>query len=252
MRFARVIAASITSLSLCSALCGAQVLPTGEVLLEESIAFHDPEGVWGQIALDLTFEESRPDGSVRDTRVSIDIAGERFSWSTTRDGHRLAGKLDGTRCETSLDGRTELSDAEREEHRLTCERVGWMRDYYTYLWGLPMKLRDPGTRLGEEVAATDFQGQSVLELKVTYDEGVGGDTWYFSFDPDTSALVGYRFFHDEAKNDGEYVTLEDIAALGVLRLPKARAWYYNQGDGYLGTDTLVTLKRPRHDSGREP
>ncbi|MCP4203005.1 MAG: hypothetical protein GY769_13870 [bacterium] len=217
-----------------------------------SIAVHDPEGVWSSTALELTIEETRPEGPARTTEVGIDIAGERFSWSTTRDGHRLAGGLDGKSCELLLDGRTNITDGERDEHRLTCERLRWIRNYYTYLWGLPMKLRDAGTHLAEEVVATEFQGLDVLSLKVTYDEAVGGDTWYFYFDPVTSALVGYRFFHDESKNDGEHITLQDIAAVGVLRLPKRRAWYYNQGGGYLGTDTLVSLERGRDDSGREP
>jgi hypothetical protein len=230
----------------------AEELPTGKELLAESIAFHDPEGIWGKTQFELTLEETRPDGSVRETRVGIDIARSRFSWTTMRDGHQLAGSLDGSLCQLSLDGRTPLSDAEKEEHDLTCSRLEWIRNYYSYLWGLPMKLRDPGTRLAENVTITEFQGRGVLELRVTYDEDVGGDTWYFYFDPDTAALVGYRFFHDEGKNDGEYITLQEIETLGGLRLPKTRAWYYNQGGGYLGTDTLVTLGRSRDESGREP
>ena len=51
--------------------------------------------------------------------------------------------------------------------------------------------------------------------------------------------MGYRFFHDEPRNDGEYVTLEGEVAIDGLRIPKTRAWYYNRDDGYLGTDTLV-------------
>ena len=77
-------------------------------------------------------------------------------------------------------------------------------------------------------------------------------TWYFYFDQLTSALLGYRFFHDQSKNDGEYITLRDVAVLGELRLPKTRSWYTNEDDKYLGTDTLTSVERARNDSGREP
>lgn len=230
---------------------GTAELVTVRELLDAAIAFHDPESLWGTAPLDLTFEETRPDDPARTTEVAIDIAAERFSWSTTRGGHRLFGELAGTKCETRLDGGAEFSDGARQEHRLTCGQVGRRRDYYTYLWGLPMKLRDPGTRLAEEVEIAEFQGQRVLELGVTYDKDVGSDTWYFYFDPESSALRGYRFFHDEGENDGEYIVLDDLAAVGGIRLPKTRAWYTNEGDIYLGTDTLIAREQASDDSNRE-
>ena len=81
----------------------------------------------------------------------------------------------------------------------------------------------------------------VLSLRVTYDPEVGVDTWYLYFDPDTSALVGYRFYHDESANDGEYIVLEGEVSSGTLRLPKARTWYTHGDDRLLGTDTLTSL-----------
>ena len=75
-------------------------------------------------------------------------------------------------------------------------------------------------------------------LRVTYDEGVGDDTWYFYFDPRSYALVGYRFYHDPAKNDGEYIVLEGESEIGSLRLPRTRKWYTHADDRHLGTDTI--------------
>jgi uncharacterized protein DUF6503 len=68
-----------------------------------------------------------------------------------------------------------------------------------------MKLRDPGTRLDPTVKEAVFEGKAVYELRVTYDEAVGTDTWCFFLDRDTCALVGHRFHHNEAQGDGEYV-----------------------------------------------
>ena len=101
-----------------------------------------------------------------------------------------------------------------------------------------MKLRDKGTKIQEKVTTTAFQGQEVLSMKVTYDEEVGADIWYFYFHPMTYALVGYRFYHDETANDGEYIPLEGEEIINGIRFPKTRTWYVNKDDRLLGTDIL--------------
>ena len=48
----------------------------------------------------------------------------------------------------------------------------------------------------------------------------------------------YQFFHDESKNDGEYILLSEMITVNGIKIPKVRAWYYNEGDKYLATDNL--------------
>ena len=115
-----------------------------------------------------------------------------------------------------------------------------MRNYYDYLWGLPMKLRDPGTRLGA-VTRVEVDGEPRWRLRVTYDPEVGSDVWDFDFDPETYALAGYRFFHDEAAGDGEWIALDGEIEGRGLRIPQTRAWYMNVDDEFLGTDKLVGI-----------
>lgn len=213
--------------------------PTAGELLDRAIAYHDPEGRFLTRPHRLAFLETRPGGTDRRTEVLIDVAGGRFE-ITRRSEVVIAGVIGGGRCAMTLDGRSHVSEEERKEHRLSCERLELLRDYYTYLWGLPMKLRDPGTRLGE-VTETTFDDREVYGLRVTYDAEVGSDTWYFYFDRSRFALTGYRFYHDDAKNDGEYILLDGELEAAGLRLPKSRAWYTHQDDRHLGTDVLATL-----------
>jgi len=238
------VSSSLAALGLGMLLCLPSALaaevPSAEDLLAASVAHHDPDGRFLTEAWCLSLEETRPTAEDRRTELVIDVPGQRFEMDRRTEQH-TTGIIDGERCEWALEGRSDLTDAEREEHRLTCDRLRTMRDYYTYLWGLPMKLGDDGTRLGE-VAETTFMGQPVHGLRVTYDPEVGGDTWYFYFDPDSAALVGYRFYHDEAANDGEYIALDGEIEAHGMRLPARRAWY-THGDGkHLGTDSLVALE----------
>ena len=116
------------------------------------------------------------------------------------------------------------------------------RNYYTYLWGMPMKLRDPGTRIDPDVTDAWYQEQKVWSVRVTYDAEVGSDTWYFYFDQQSQALVGYRFYHDEAKRDGEYIVLKGKTEVSGMRIPSHRSWYTNAEGRHLGDDILVGLE----------
>lgn len=217
-------------------------LPSADELLERSIAYHDPDDIWASSRHHVVLQETRPGGTMRDTAVVIDNRAGYFEMTRhLEDGPTIELQIHGDEVTARLDGSESFSAEEAETHRLTPDAAKRTRNYYAYLYGLPMKLRDPGTRLDPEVTRTTFQGRDVLSLRVTYDEDVGGDIWYFYLDPESAALVGYRFYHDESKNDGEYIVLEGEAVSGNVRLPKARTWHVNADDKLLGTDTIVEL-----------
>jgi hypothetical protein len=217
--------------------------PSAEELLAKAITYHDPDDLWGYGIWRLTLGESRPDGTVRRTVLIFDNPAGRFEYSTQDRGDRIEGSLTNDGCSLRLNGSSSFSEEERERHRLTCERLERMRNYYTYLWGLPMKLRDPGTRPDPVVGSDTFGSSPVTVLRVGYEEPVGQDTWYFYLDPSSYALVGYRFFHDESANDGEYILLDQEVETEGLRIPRVRAWYTNADQRFLGTDTLESLER---------
>jgi len=217
-------------------------VPAASEILERSIAHHDPRGLWGNARFGLGFRETRPDGSERRTRVQFHDVLDSFEILTHRDEAQIEGFLAGDECILTLDGSTEFSQEDRDKYRLTCERLRWLRNYYTYLWGLPMKLRDPGTRIDPQVTDAWYQDQQVWSVRVTYDESVGSDTWYFYFDQQTYALVGYRFYHDETKRDGEYIVLEGETEAEGMRIPTKRSWYVNADGRHLGDDILVEIE----------
>lgn len=105
-----------------------------------------------------------------------------------------------------------------------------------------MKLTDPGTKIHEKVERKKFKGKEYLVLKVTYDEAVGKDVWFFYFDPKSYAMEIYQFYkgdpNKEGKGTGEYILLTQEAVVNGIKMPKNRAWFYNKDDSYLGTDRL--------------
>lgn len=209
-------------------------------VLDKSIQYHDPYNNWASGAFQLRLYEKRPSGMDRFTRLVINNTTGLFSLDQQRGPHHLIRTIGPDTCGSALNGRTTLTPEETQLFRMTCSRHQFYSDYYGYLYGLPMKLRDPGTRIDEQVWLETFDGDECLTLRVTYEPDVGGDIWYFYFDPKTYALQGYRFFHDEAANDGEYILLEKEVTIRGVRFPAIRHWHYNRDHQYLGTDQLLS------------
>lgn len=216
----------------------------GEALLDRMIAFHDPEDAWSRADLELELEETRPDGPVRSTRLEIHDGAAKTRIETQREGIDVAMDVEGDAVSYTIDGESGGNVARElvERLRLGHDQMLRTRNYYTYLYGLPMKLRDPGTLVAPEVRQVEYRGRPALELRVTYDPEVGSDTWLFYADPETYELIGYRFFHDESEGDGEYIVLEGTTEVGPLFLPRERTWYTNRQDELLGTDTIVAAR----------
>lgn len=211
---------------------------TGEVLLEKAIAYHDPNSRWSQFNETFYVTLERADRSVRKSKITLDLARSFFELTVELKANQWSASLKEEACQLFFNGSAEITPEIREEYKLNCERAKMYRDYYSYLYGLPMKLKDPGTRIDPQVKRVSIEGTSYWVLKVTYDPSVGSDTWYFYFDTESYALKRYQFFHEESKNDGEYIILDDEIELSGIHMPKNRSWYYNSDDAFLGTDKL--------------
>ena len=211
---------------------------TGSQLLENSIRHHDLKERWEKAKLQFHLTETRPGGAGRNTVLQIDNRKGVFFMKQTFENYSIRREVTEKSCEGSLHASDPLANQEMPKPDLSCERCKLLRNYYTYLWGLPMKLKDPGTHVVETVENGEFTGQRCLILKVTYDETVGKDAWYFYFDKTTYALTGYRFYHDEANNDGEYIMLDGEEVINSIRFPKKRSWYLNADGKFLGADIL--------------
>lgn len=213
---------------------------TAQELLDKSIAYHDPHGKWSMFKGSFIIRMQTPNRPLRTTKIDLDFAQQYFKSSVERGGVNTTAQWVSGDCKHWLEESTSFTEEQAKEHGLNCERTNKMRDYYVYLYGLPMKLKDPGTQLDPKVYTKTLKGESYYCLKVTYDEAVGKDTWYFYLDKTTAQLRHYQFFHNEAKNDGEYILLSGEAEIGGIKMPKDRAWYMNEDDRYLGTDILST------------
>lgn len=209
----------------------------GNQLLEKAIQFHDPNGNWNTFKGELFVTMETPKNADRKSKINIDLPNQYFSVLAKRDTIITEFIVDKENCSFSLNGKQDLSADLKKKYSLNCERAELYKNYYTYLYGLPMKLKDDGTIIHQKVEKRQFKGKDYLVLKATYNKEVGKDTWYFYFNPETFAMEVYQFFKD-TKDSGEYILLSGIETINAIKMPKVRVWYYNKDNGYLGTDIL--------------
>ncbi len=230
-------------LFLCSSLTTFSQEITGNELLEKTIQFHDPNNNWPVFKGELFVTMETPKGAPRESKITINLPKEYFSVTAKRDTVINTYTIHKGDCSIEKAKENQTLESLKKDVKAKCERAKLYKNYYTYLYGLPMKLKDEGTIIHNQVNLEKFNGEMYLALKVTYKENVGKDTWYFYFDPETYAMEAYQFFKDESKNDGEYILLSGLETINGIKMPKKRAWYYNKNAQYLGTDILSSTKK---------
>ena len=206
---------------------------TGNQLLEKAIHFHDPKGNWKTFNGELFVTMKTPDQIKRKSEIRINLPKEYFYIKSYKDASTEEYTVNKGICSKVVGGNKNPSN----DPKKTCKRANLYKDYYTFLYGLPMKLKDEGTIVHQKVAKKIFNGKEYWVLKVTYDENVGKDRWFFYFNPKNYEMEAYQFFKKE-ENRGEFILLSGLEIIQEIKMPKTRDWYYNKENRYLGTDLL--------------
>lgn len=200
-----------------AAATGLGATSAGEVL-QRALAYHDPDSRWSTLRARLEIAESRPEG----------------------EGSRSVVELDNSRTwmRVDLSGKEAYEVTVDEVNILTGDKDAvrglMIRNYFLYLWGLPMKLTDPGTQLELEPETSEIHGRPCDVIRVAYEK----ETWFFHIDRESGRMRQYEFYWDDAKTKGEIITLEGEIELGSMRIPQTRTWYKLPGNELLGTDHL--------------
>jgi hypothetical protein len=203
--------------------CMPQPPKTGFQLVEQSIKYHDPKSEWPYLKATFVLKDSLPAG--RDSRS--------YEFSLDNSTSKMSYSIIGLRYEVWNDSVAQI------QGEIDKERALRMRNYYTYLWGLPMKLKDPGTVIEDEIKTEVINGKEYLVARVPYEI----DIWYFYFDPETYRMEAYKFYKDEPNEVGEIIYLEGEVEFSNMKVPANRTWYRTEKPEFLGTDMLQEIQK---------
>lgn len=195
---------------------------SGPELIQKSIEFHDPNQVWPRLKATFSFTDSLP--APRESRS--------YSVSLENNLSKMVYRNQDLNYIVWNDS-VQVFNGEIEN-----ERAIRMRNYYTYLWGLPMKLNDRGTQIDSEVGKEELNGKRYLVARVPYEK----DIWYFYIDPETYQMEAYKFYQDEPNQKGEIIHLDGLSEYKGLKIPANRSWYRTENGEFLGTDQLRRIE----------
>lgn len=210
------------SIILGSLSCKPHPPKTGLQLVEQSIKYHDPKNKWPDLKATFFLKDSLPPG--RDSRT--------YEFAVDNSKSKMSYSIQGLEYEVWNDSVIQIQGEIEKERALR------MRNYYTYLWGLPMKLNDPGTVIEEEINMEVIDGKEYLAVRVPYET----DIWYFYFDPQTYRMAAYKFYKDEPNQIGEIIYLKGEIEYSDLKIPANRSWYRTEKPEFLGTDMLQEIR----------
>ncbi|GLR16845.1 DUF6503 family protein [Portibacter lacus] len=181
---------------------------SAEEIISQSIAVHDPSGNWHKLHADIEIasiveRENKVDTSYR--LLQMDLKNELFKMTSFSAKDTSEVIYDGKPCDD-------------------CDRAKMFNNYFRYLLGMPMKLRDPGTIIHEEIQVLDYKGVPYQVVKVTYDPEIGSDTWLFYFHPKTSVLELVEFSKDGTFQSGETIELNNKIKYQKMLLPGQLKW----------------------------
>ncbi len=191
-------------------------------MIAASINYHDPNNQWDEFQGKFFFEDSLPPS--REDRVyQVELDNPKSEMTYSIEGLSYKVIQDSV---VSIEGEVDPARALR------------MRNYYTYLWGLPMKLNDPGTIIEEEVSEEVLDGVTYHVVRVPYEK----DIWYFYLDQETYRMAAYKFYQDEPNLKGEIIYLDGEMEFKGMKIPQNRTWYRTEKPEFLATDKLVKMQ----------
>ena len=217
---------TLTYLAICALLysCSSSdpAPKTGKEWIEQSIKYHDPQGRWANLQAVFHVEDSLPAG--RESRS--------YFFTLKNPVSHFSYRFRDLEFEVVGDS-VKINQGEVEN-----ERALRLRNYYSYLWGLPMKLMDPGTVIDDSVREESLEGKTYQVVRVPYEK----DIWYFYLNPENYRMEAYKFYQDEAQGKGEIIYLEGEYEFLEMRIPMNRTWYRTETPEFLGTDRLKAVK----------
>ncbi len=141
----------------------------GKDLLKKVIAYHDPKGIWLKLKARLYLNSTNSEGKSTNFELELDNKTGYFCHISHKDGKIIVkGFLNGKEF-FLVDNKKHFTEDDIKRYKLNSESVKGLRNFYGYLYGLPMKLTDPGVNVDETVNNEEVNGKTYPTIRVSYD-----------------------------------------------------------------------------------
>lgn len=193
-------------------------------IISNSIEFHDSNLQWQKLNSKFFFKSSFAfnDSIPEDLQISIDVPNNNFIYKNMDRNVELEYFEDSC-IKKSVNG--------------SCDGYQWTKNFYTYVWGLPMKLTDPNVIPNPEWTMDSLNGFSCYAVRINYES----ENYTFYFDQNDYQLRGFQFLKNDQSGKGEIVHLDGIYQFQNIKFPKKRTWLHLNNDT-IGVNEIIKIK----------
>ena len=222
----RYLLSFLTILSLSTNSCNtrAKAPTSSEEIISKSIEFHDPHQAWNKFRATFHFDSrfAIADYPIESLEVSINVPENYLRY------HNRSRKIDlsyqGDSCFVhSMAG--------------NCETYRWTQNFYTYIWGLPMKLQDPGVFPKKGFTRLHFNEIPCYAVQVHYE----AENFEFYFDSLDFQLRGFRFIKNDGSGKGELITADGLLEFDGIRFPRKKTYCSLPDSAFGGTNEVLKI-----------
>jgi hypothetical protein len=212
-------------------------LPTS---LKEAIKKADPENVFSEMIFHMRIQEPRVGNPERFSNVFLNKGTGAFRLERNREDKIAAYiiKEDGTN-EVTLDGCQKFTEVEAKTYWLDPKINYRYKEYYKYLFGLPIILNDAERFKFISSEETSWKGQEAITYTFNLTTPIFSPQWKLTFTKEDHVLQRLDFYDPENPEEGEYLLFYGKHQVGSITIPRMKHWYDKKNDEYLGSDIIV-------------
>jgi len=204
--------------------CEESKIETAQDIVNASITFHDPENKWKSLNAEFVFQSKFEfnDSVPEELHININVQNNNFRY-------------------TNLDRKVDISYSQDScivnQGNTNCNSYAWTKNFYTYIWGLPMKLNDPGTTINPNFTLDTIQQIPVYNVSVPYHD----ENYQFYFHQKTYELKFFQFIKNNETGHGEFITLSEIYEHNGIKFPKHKRWEQLSSRELIGTNEVLSI-----------
>ena len=159
-------------------------------IVKASIKYHDPLGSWAKLHEDFEVQSARG-------TVGLKLYNDEgmVEWSQKlKDGRSIRAGYILDSCFVKINEKTIEPRGEIENILLDCPQIINRTNYWLYMYGLPMKLKDDQAVIDPVPEKVNFLNKEYWKITVHYNDPEGG-RWQFYFDTETFRFAIAQYFH---------------------------------------------------------
>lgn len=227
-------------LPLCQA-CTTEI--TSSFALQQAITYHNPSTEWATFSDTLYMEAERPNGRKQHTAVYLDVARNICFIKDSTFQSVTTYKQIGNSCEIIHNGIVIKPQCSNDHTTPTCASFQQLKDYYAFLYGLPMRLTADGVALTDTIQRIRANNIDYIVIEARCQADRNNAIWWFYLHPTTYRMERYQFFKTDTAGAlqasiGQYLRLSGEYFVGGMNIPQQKEWYSTDNDSLLGIDKL--------------